>query len=73
MQVAPTNAAFICGEHGCPGDTHVVACAFGLLIELNRDHIEVEVVSDDGLLKKGVELGGPLVLCVQFVGFSQLE
>jgi hypothetical protein len=50
-----------------------VACAFGLLIELNRDHIEVEVVSDDGLLEVGVELGGPLVLCVQFSGFSQLE
>jgi len=64
VEVTPTNAAFVCCEHGCPGDTHVMTSALGFLIELNRYHIKVEVVSNDGLLEVAVKLGGPLIFCM---------
>jgi len=73
VKVAPTRAALICCENAAAarsGRSEVVADAFGLLVELDGDHIKVEVVPDDALLQERVEGKRPLVNDLIFLGFA---
>jgi hypothetical protein len=65
MDIRPSNSAFFRGEK-TPGVNSTNRSRTGMaflmfLVELNRNKVEVEVVSDDGLGKEIVEVGSPFL------------
>lgn len=77
MEVTPTYAALISVKNAfarrSSGHAKVVTNFLGMLVQLNRDHVKVEVVADDCLLEVGIKLGSPLILANKSVCAAQLE
>ena len=77
MKVAPANAALLGVEQAFAGrgasNALVVTDLFGVVVQFERDHVEVEVVANHALHEEGVQFLGPILFRHLPVGLAQSE